>query len=663
MTLNRRDFVKGAAATVIGAKVLHFTGALAPQAASAQATVPWSACFEVDRAHGTLAGWISDTLPDPNTNPVPGVTWQHEALTLTETSPGNYTVTGTLVDPDGVVWVIDGTATDRHITQVYTDHVIAAGETMLIDGPVEFHGRTEVMGDLVLGPGADLKLVCDEFAYIGGDDGMGTDPGLHIMGAGRLIANGTPRRRWTRLTHEALTGNTIVVDDPAGWQPGDQLSITPTVTRDYAGANWWDAYDYRTIIGIDGQNITLDAPLDHPHPGRFVNGRRYTAEVINLTTDTRIWSDHGSRGHVMFHHGTGPQQISYTKFENLGPENVTGRYALHFHRTGPASAGSIIEGCIAQGTDNRSFVPHETEDITFRECAAQSCMTMPFWWDSGPPNSGQFGDVSERITYDRCIVSDDRPVTGPSQAARNLNSAGFDASVTNDSAMLGCVVVGLRGHDGNNSAQGGIRWAEGNNFGPSGWDFTGTLIHNCRNEAMGTWQNTHTPVDVIDVDAYSCSKLFDHGAYANSYHYARCASDDMATPNNFHALSAGARPQRFQDITETGRAPTDWTIRTPTFRALNGAAVEIANYSTDGAGIHLRAKATHPNGQATPPESLDVTGLTVGGQRYLFEPDCHPNTLITDHDLGEELRPVTYTGDTTGATFDPVWNCWRLPLT
>ena len=649
-------------------RFIDLDASLVPAAeAQSMETIDWKFRLEVDRTNGTLAGWFTDdpTVGDPNTDPDPAVAaWGHDGIQFTETAPGEFAVAGTLIDPDGVRWdLVDGVGVDRyHVAEqlVFTDLVIPAGETFTALPGMEFHGRTEVMGDLVIGPGADVKLVCDESTYVGGDAGMGTDPGLHIMGPGRLLANGTPKKRWTRLLHDEAAGNTVLaVEDTTGWQPGDLLSVVPTVERSYG--SWWDAYDYVTIDTVVGDTVTITDPLQHPHPERFVNGRRYTAEVINLTADARIWSDHGSRGHIMFHHGTGPQQISHVEFHHLGPRSVTGRYALHFHRTGSASAGSLIEGCIASGIENRSFVPHETEDVTFRECVAHDCVTTPFWWDSGPPLSGQFGDISERILYDRCVVTDDRAITWSSQFVENASSSGFDASVTNNSTMRDCVVVGLRGIDHDNAPRGGIIWAEGNNFGPSGWDFTGTLIHNCRNEAMGTWQNTNTEVDVTDVDAYSCSKLFDHGAYSNPYHYIRCDADDMDGPNNFHAQSGGAREQRFKDITETGRAAADWTIRTPSFR-VGGTTVFIENYVTDGAGIHLQSRATHPNGQSVPPELFDITGFVTAGQRYLWEPDCHPDSLVTDHDEALELRPVTYTGDTSAMTWRADWNCWALPI-
>lgn len=646
----------------MSATMLHFTGSLTPQAA-AQPTKPWSAYFEINRTAGTLTGWISDEAPDPNTDPVPGATWAIDGLHLVETQVG-YDVTGVIRDPDGVAWQISGTAQDRELTPetvtvaggVYTDLVIPAGQVWELD-PVQdcdvtLNGRTEVMGTLRSRPEADvahtITMVCDESAYIGGEAGMGTDPGLHVMGAGVLDLAGTYRKRWTNLTNGEAAGSTVLaVTDSTGWDVGDELVVTPTVER--STGVWWDAYDERTIISVDASGVAVDG-LAHPHPERFVGGFRHTAEVINLTSNMTVRSDAGTRGHIMFHNGTGPQTISNVRFDGLGThgpnEDILGRYPLHFHLCGDGSRSSLISGCVITNSGLRGFVPHASHGITIDGCATHNTHGQAYWWD--------VPHITDNSTWSNNIAS---KTTWFDLPFRWWGLRAFELGAGTGNKCFGNVAVGLPGVDGPGSPGGGFSWPGGLHHLPSTWGFHDNLVHNCKGAALGVWQNdpeTHDTTGPAHV--YSCESGFDLGAYNVNYIIDGHAYCDIGTALHLHAKPFGAGG-RLEVRNMAVEGTDDWLVRVHRHNAPDTSVTVLDGLSTSGDGIWVNSG--HEGLHDT---LLHVSGFTAGGQRYKFEDNVPAGSIVTDHDLGEELRPVTYTGDTSGATFDATWNCWRFPI-
>ncbi len=173
---------------------------------------------------------------------------------------------------------------------------------------------------------------------------LDSDVGLWVMDNGMLDAEGADRVGWARSTTDlASGGRSLIIDrDPVGWRVGDEVVVTPTDS---------DGYDTARITGILGRTITLDVPAATAHPlfdaGR---GKVLGAEVLNVTRNVIIEGQPGHRSH-MFIHSMMPQRIANAAFQHLGPQQVdhkvgsetfwktvVGRYGVHFHHCGDASA-------------------------------------------------------------------------------------------------------------------------------------------------------------------------------------------------------------------------------------------------------------------------------------------------------------------------------------
>src|SRR5262249_1134625 len=154
-------------------------------------------------------------------------------------------------------------------------------------------------------------------------------------------------RTWVKLGATAGKGdNAVVLAEPVtGWKTGDRIIVTMTGVAPSSGFSHpgpdpkGTTTEERSIRGIDGATLTLDAPLEHEHLG---NGR-YRGEVANLSRNVVVESadPNGERGHTMYHkHSAGA--ISYAEFRHLGKEGILGRYALHYHLCGDTIRGSYV---------------------------------------------------------------------------------------------------------------------------------------------------------------------------------------------------------------------------------------------------------------------------------------------------------------------------------
>ncbi|MFD0350203.1 hypothetical protein ACFQ0M_37600 [Kitasatospora aburaviensis] len=134
-------------------------------------------------------------------------------------------------------------------------------------------GNVEVRGTLALAPGGTAVHALrfpsvDEKRFQG--DGMkvvDTDVGLWVTGAGYLRLDGAAKTAWVRAADELRAGATTVslAAPPAGWQPGDELAVTPTGPPDEDGFS--ARYDLAVVRSVSGSTVTLEAPLRYAHPG------------------------------------------------------------------------------------------------------------------------------------------------------------------------------------------------------------------------------------------------------------------------------------------------------------------------------------------------------------------------------------------------------------
>jgi G8 domain len=365
----------------------------------------------------------------------------------------------------------------------------------------------------------------------GGMDVLDSDVGLWVMGSGVLELAGAPKLAWTRVTGAVAAGATTITlgADPAGWRPGDEIVLTPTLGPKEPGHAL--AFDTAQIRAIKGRTITLDRPTRFAHPTIATgSGHLQAAEVMNLTRNVEVLGTREGRAHV-FVRSNQPQSLRSAVIQHMGPRqrtdaadlsmataSVKGRYGLHFHMCQHGSRGSVVESVVVRNTGSHAFVAHESHEITFLNCMAFDVLEDAYWWD-GPPGTSTGpvrdpGSVSDKIVYDRCVAALVR--WEPDYAGFTL--AGFRMGRGTGNVCRDCVAVGVQGSK--NSS--GYSWGE-NEDGPGIWDFRRNVAHNNVAHGIFWWQVTashHTVYDFLSYRNGGSGIL--NGAYGDNNHFERC---------------------------------------------------------------------------------------------------------------------------------------------
>lgn len=374
----------------------------------------------------------------------------------------------------------------------------------------------------------------DEAGFTEGGDVMDphANPGLCVEN-GRLDIHGTYKQPWTITTAALGVGQTILpLQNVDGWQVGDEIVIAPSEDGHLPDAH--KHHERRTITAISGTSVTV-AALTYAHPLAHFRGVTEYPEVINLTRNVVISGDtehnplgplapNNGRAHIMIMGTASSAQVfAYAEVKHMGPRKPDpafpvytleklGRYALHFHRCGDGSRGSLIEGCSLHDLGNRGYVPHASHGITFRNCTVYNYAKDGFWWDTSDATL----DVSHDVLIEWCVAA---AVRYHRHNAGRLNT-GFMLSAGENPIIRHCVAFGL---DGSINAC-GFQWPEALNHHPLNvWTFEDNKAHN--NKAHGTyaWQNDGNPHVVTRLRCWNnASRGIYHGAYRNNYEYHDC---------------------------------------------------------------------------------------------------------------------------------------------
>jgi G8 domain len=437
----------------------------------------------------------------------------------------------------------------------------------------------------------------------GGMDVLASDTGLWVVGDGRLDLAGTPRRAWTRAAGAVAAGATSIAlrAEPDGWQAGDELVITPTLSpaeRDSA-----DAFDLVRVQAVSGRTVTLSGPVRYAHPAVAVGaGRTLTAEVLNLTRNVGIEGTPAGRAHIFIRSGRA-QSIRAAAIRHMGPRKpddestsvVLGRYGLHFHMSGDGSRGSLVDGVVIRDTGSHAFVPHLSNGITFRDCISHDTFEEAYWWDAAP-DTRTSGDPSDDILYDGCVAS----LVRHDPPSRGYRLAGFFIARGRGNAARNCVAVGVQGA----KDAAGFIWPEGSE---GVWSFRDCVAHNNDQHGIFTWQNTDL-VHVISgfVGYHNVEAGIAHGAYANPYVYR----DSILYGNGYAAVAVHA-----------------------TSRTEASSPLTFANLTCDGAGLsdHLVVSERHlAEMRVTTPtvfSGCSFTGARVGAFGWVYEGEDGPSNL------------------------------------
>lgn len=542
--------------------------------------------------------------------------------------------------------------------------------------------NVEVRGTLEMRPSAaaihTLRFAgIDEAAFVGEAEGpIDSDVGLWVMGRGRLDAVGTPRSGWLRTSDGLDAGATALTleSPPVGWEVGDEIVVVPTRAEDTTG------FEVRRISAVSGTQVTLNAPLEHPHPA--VDG--LTPEVANLTRNVRIEGTPGGRTHV-FIRSSGPQTIKHVAIRYVGPRNAAGfvlaRYGLHFHRMFDDSRGSLVEGVVIRDSGSHSFVPHASHGITIRDSVAYDVMKEAFWWDR-PPDP-RLNDTRDSL-WDHCLAakvggygSEDvrasgfmlgssgtaggkpepetgsgsrdegsgkkttgtkdqsEPKTGtPTKPEREARTGLPPVNVIRDSVAVGV--------DGDGKVMSGFQWPTGQS---EPWEFsTGNVAHNNK-LGIFVWSNDAFFHDIVDVRLYHNRIGLMHGAYQNLYRYEglRLVNNENAAVELLATSGTGPRGRhaRMDDV-YIADAPVGLVIRKHALPPR--IPTVLSGWSLEAVGTPIRveeAGSQHPG-------SLDLVDWLVDGRR----PRCsdvevieiHPRTVIRVFGGGGLLFRVTAAG-------------------
>ncbi|CAA9412988.1 MAG: hypothetical protein AVDCRST_MAG64-2436, partial [uncultured Phycisphaerae bacterium] len=332
---------------------------------------------------------------------------------------------------------------------------------------------------------------------------------------------GAAKTAWTRAGGSVAAGaRKFAVHDATGWRVGDTIVIVPTETPPDEGFGWDDAtqmprdpfapkFERRKVVAFDGGVITVDAPLTHDHLEVATGtGKRWTAEVANLSRNVRVEGAPGKRAHV-FIRSRRPQSVRYVGGRHLGPRKVqdgrsrpqlvSGRYGLHFHHCMDGSRGSLVEGCAFYDIGNRVYVPHMSHGVAMRGNVAFASMEAAFWWD--------FQEVTHDTTWDGNLVALVLP-NGVDLSSFGMTLGQGDGNVARRNVVA-------YGHTGDPHNHGAYVW-DADNEGV--WAFEDNLAHSNRC-GLFVWQNTGLNHTIVNHESYNDAVAIFHGAYANAYTY------------------------------------------------------------------------------------------------------------------------------------------------
>ncbi len=527
-----------------------------------------------------------------------------------------------------------------------------------------------VAGTLKMGYADDqvhqLRFVdVDQEAFVGGGlDVIDSDVGLWVMEDGQLLAEGQPRRGWSRVTHGISEGKRkITVEDASGWQVGDRIAIAPTMPHgDSELAESYDGFHRTKIRSIKGNRITLGRRTVDDHPK--VN-KTWTAEVMNLTRSVIIGGINSSNKAHIFIRSTKPSRLKYVEIVNSGPGKirdggwsvsgqVDGRYGLHIHHSGNGSNGMLVEGVVMRNFGFKGFVPHMSHGITFRDTVAFGGGSTAYWWDQQ--------ERSNDILFDRTIGAKIKSEDGVYFLATGDNVE------VRDSVAVGSIVV---------ANSGGYEWENGDT---GSWEFSGNIAHNLRGNGIRIWQNTQENHVLSDFAVYHVDEIAIRlGAYTNNYHLkdfdifgygesglellavSRQPHQDLSKPAGLvveNGVIDGADTSPGPNIAiREGAVPGTWpiTVRNVKLRGRAGQK-QPAVWLHEGANDKKLDFIDVAIRNGPTPKFFLENGTAVGA-----DGDGQSWIRVQKNNNAWRLRPADQNRD-NGADFREAWNAWSVAI-
>jgi hypothetical protein len=267
------------------------------------------------------------------------------------------------------------------------------------------------------------------------DMGMG-EKLIGVMGGVLALVGHAPGPSWTRLVDHAPPGSTTLqVEDATGWEVGDRIVVASTDFEAWSGPQGSPAsrdaqVEARTIAAVDGDVLTIDAPLGYGHVGRsetiggiVVDGR---AEVARLDRRIVIQGDEASAvpgsdrfgfgGHVMAM-GSSRLYLQGVELRRMGQQGIMGRYPVHWHLMGDAPEGNAMVGASVHGSFQRCVTIHGTNGVWIEDTVAYDATGHCYFIEDGAETGnvlyGNLALMIRRPAPEHALLASDLHGLGP----------------------------------------------------------------------------------------------------------------------------------------------------------------------------------------------------------------------------------------------------------
>ncbi|MEY2908272.1 MAG: hypothetical protein RLZZ602_795, partial [Pseudomonadota bacterium] len=334
---------------------------------------------------------------------------------------------------DGIIPTTGGRVLVPAGLTVTVDGVFAAKlKTLRVDGTLRFDTtvNTELQVDTLVAAAGSLVEIGTPaspvqpdvtarvvFADLGPID-LAVDPNQLGRGAifhGQTVIHGAAKTSFATLATPPQAGDTTLqlTAAPQGWQVGDRLVIAG-IRADATGE------EVVTVTAIAGATVSFAEPLAFDHLPAQAN---LEVHVGNLSRNVVFVSENAElerRGHVMFMHNPNVA-IAHAAFEDLGRTNKleildppyfdeegefvegtglnpTGRYSVHFHRTGVDAtvAPAIVTGSVVAGNPGWGFVNHSSH-VDFTDNVAYDVTGAAFNTEAGNEIGSFIGNLAIKM--------------------------------------------------------------------------------------------------------------------------------------------------------------------------------------------------------------------------------------------------------------------------
>ncbi|MCL6252355.1 hypothetical protein M3P36_15045, partial [Altererythrobacter sp. KTW20L] len=212
------------------------------------------------------------------------------------------------------------------------------------------------------------------------------DRGIILM-RGTLDLHGSRSHSWTRLAATAERGaRSISLLDAGDWRVGDEIVLASTDFNPRQA-------ERRTITAVNGNTITIDAPLEYMHFGEITFGVDQRGEVGLLSRNIKVQASEDAAtsyigGHIMAMAGS-QIRADGVELNRMGQHLELARYPVHFHILGEG-AGQYVRNSAIYDTFNRCVTVHGTNNLRIENNVTYNTVGHCFFMEDGIETGNEF---------------------------------------------------------------------------------------------------------------------------------------------------------------------------------------------------------------------------------------------------------------------------------